>query len=167
MHSYVILIIMTVLIIAVMLRAGRRVPKDTVFIIERLGRYSHSAPQGFIVLAPFIDKVAYKCGLKPRQLNLPPVETITADNDRLWIEAALTLRITDPLKACYDVNNYPQASAEAAGKALTGMCNTAETKQIMENRRTLELDVMRAAAPVCLAWGIEIINYTITNIKEC
>ena len=57
---------LAIFVFIIFVKTARVVPQKTVFIIERLGKYSATLEAGFHILIPFIDKVAYKHSLKER-----------------------------------------------------------------------------------------------------
>ena len=48
------------------------VPERENVIVERLGKYSKTLEAGFHILAPFLDRVAYRHTLKEQAVDVPP-----------------------------------------------------------------------------------------------
>ncbi len=61
--STIILIVLIVFFLIAFLSTFKVVPQRSVYIIERLGKYSRTLDAGFHILIPFIDKIAYKQNL--------------------------------------------------------------------------------------------------------
>ena len=63
---------------------------------------------------PFIDKVAYDRSLKEQAVDVPSQGAITRDNITLVVDGVLYLKVLDPLKASYGVDNYVYAVMQLA-----------------------------------------------------
>ena len=48
----------------------RIVPQQSVFVVERLGKYNRTLEAGMHVMVPFVDRVAYKTDLKEMVLDI-------------------------------------------------------------------------------------------------
>ena len=90
------------------------VPEQESYVIERLGKYSRTLTAGFHILTPFIDRIAYKQNLKEEALDVDPQVCITADNVQVQVDGILYLKIFDPVKASYGIDNYRYAVAQLA-----------------------------------------------------
>lgn len=70
-----------------------------------MGRFSRILEPGLNFLIPFIDKVKYVQSLKEIAIDVPKQSAITSDNVTLSIDGVLYLRILDPFKASYGVED--------------------------------------------------------------
>ena len=78
--STIILIVLVIFLLIAFLSTFKVVPQRSVFIVERLGKFSRSLEAGFHILIPFIDKIAYKQNLKEQALDVASQICITKDN---------------------------------------------------------------------------------------
>ena len=62
------------------IRAFRVVPQQSVWIIERLGRFHSTLDAGLHFVIPILDRVAYKHNLREIPLDVPSQICITKDN---------------------------------------------------------------------------------------
>lgn len=81
------------------------VPHAERWIVERLGRYSRLLDSGFHFLIPFVDKVAYKHLIKELPIEISQQTAITKDNVQILIDGVLYVRVIDPVKASYEVED--------------------------------------------------------------
>ena len=65
----IILIVLSLFVLIAFLSTFKVVPQRSVYIVERLGKYSRTLDAGFHVLIPFIDKIAYKQNLKEHAID--------------------------------------------------------------------------------------------------
>ena len=66
----IILVILSLFVLIAFLSTFKVVPQRSVYIVERLGKYSRTLEAGFHVLIPFIDKIAYKQNLKEQAIDV-------------------------------------------------------------------------------------------------
>lgn len=69
------LIIILVIILALILPNVRIVPQQTVYVIERLGKYQASWEAGIHVKIPILDRIVKKISLKEQVLDFPPLHS--------------------------------------------------------------------------------------------
>ena len=75
--------------VIVFIKTIRIVPQKQAFIVERLGKYSKTLEAGFHILAPFIDRVAYRHTLKEQAVDVAPQQCITRDNIAVEVDGIL------------------------------------------------------------------------------
>jgi hypothetical protein len=81
------------------------VPQQEAWIVERFGRFHRILPPGLAILMPFIDKIRYVKSLKEVAIEIPSQSAITEDNVTLDIDGVLYVKIMDPYKASYGVED--------------------------------------------------------------
>ena len=95
-------------------RLIRIVPEQQAWILEQFGKYRRTMGAGFHLVVPFIQKVAYKHTLKEEAIDVPPQICITSDNVQVTVDGVLYLKVVDPSKASYGIENYRYATAQLA-----------------------------------------------------
>ena len=153
-----------VLIFIVVMKCARIVPQQSVYIIERLGRYHATLNAGFHVLVPFIDRVAYKHTLKEQAVDVPPQQCITRDNITVEVDGILYLKVVDPVKASYGISGYLFATAQLAQTTMRSEMGKMELDRSFEERTTINAAIVEAVDKASDAWGIKVERYEIKNI---
>lgn len=154
------------LVLAIQLfRSIRIVPAQSVFIVERLGRFAASHGAGFHLLVPFLDRVAYKHTLKEQAVDVPSQECFTADNVKVHVDGVLYLRVVDPKRASYGVTNYRFASVCLAQTTIRAVMGKLELDRTFEERGAINASVVRAVDEAAAPWGVKVTRYEIQNIK--
>src|ERR1700757_3036439 len=115
--SYVFIVLAVVLVIIVA-RTATVVPQQSAFVIENLGKYSRTLQAGFHILAPFVERVAYRHSLKEQALDVAEQICITRDNVQVGVDAVLYMQVLDPHLASYGITNYGLAIAQLAQTTL-------------------------------------------------
>merc|ERR1719244_2540361 len=113
------------------------VPQQEAWVVERMGRFNSVLEPGLNILFPVIDKVRYVQSLKEIAIDIPQQSAISLDNVAINIDGVLYLRIKDPYKASYGIEDPEFAITQLA-------------------------QAINLAAG---AWGIECMRYEIRDIR--
>jgi regulator of protease activity HflC (stomatin/prohibitin superfamily) len=145
-------------------KTARIVPNQSVFVIERLGKYSRTLQAGFHILVPFLDKVAYKHSLKEDAIDVPPQSCITKDNISVEIDGILYMRVVDPVKASYGIMNYRFGIIQLAQTTMRSEIGKIDLDRTFESRDEINYAIVSAVDEASDPWGIKITRYEIKNI---
>lgn len=160
----VIIIILAIFILILFLKTARVVPQNTVFIVERLGKYRVTLEAGFHILIPFIDKVAYKHTLKEMVIDVPPQVCITKDNIAVEVDGILYIQIIDPVKASYGITNYAFATTQLAQTTMRSEVGKIELDRTFEEREKINTEIVMAVDKASAPWGLKVNRHEIKNI---
>jgi regulator of protease activity HflC (stomatin/prohibitin superfamily) len=155
--------IVTVVAIVIIVRAVKVVPEGNVYVVERLGRYFGTLPAGMHLVLPFVDRIAYRYSLLPREEEISET-AITLDNVPVRVTSVLRAQIRDAQQAAY-------ASANA-GDSLQTLVRTHQRQWMAERswkdvrERELEAAVMRAASEPAKQLGVELLALDVKNIER-
>ena len=160
----VILIVLIIFLLVAFLSTFKVVPQRTVYIIERLGKYSRSLDAGFHILIPFIDKVAYKQNLKEQAIDVASQICITRDNIAVEVDGILYLQVIDPQKASYGIDNYRFAVIQISQTTMRSVIGKMELDKTFEERETVNATIVDAVDKASVPWGIKVSRYEVKNI---
>ncbi len=160
----ILLIILAFFVLILFLKTARVVPQNTVFIIERLGKYRATLEAGFHILIPFIDKIAYKHTLKEMVIDVPPQVCITKDNIAVEVDGILYLQVIDPVKASYGVTNYSFATTQLAQTTMRSEIGKIELDRTFEEREKINTEIVAAVDKASSPWGLKVNRHEIKNI---
>ena len=147
-----------------LLKTARVVPQKTVFIVQRLGKYSRTLEAGFHILVPFVDRIAYKHSLKEVAMDVPSQGCITKDNIQVEVDGILYYQIVDPVKASYGVNDYAFASVQLAQTTMRSEVGKIELDRTFEEREKINGEIVSAVDKAAVPWGMKVTRYEIKNI---
>lgn len=150
--------------VIVFIKTIRIVPQKQAFIIERLGKYSKTLEAGFHILAPFIDRVAYRHTLKEQAVDVAPQQCITRDNIAVEVDGILYMQVVDAKRASYGINNYQFASAQLAQTTMRSVMGKLELDKTFEERETINSVIVEAVDKASDPWGVKVTRYEVKNI---
>ena len=156
--------LVAVIVLVAVLKTAIVVPQKTVFIVERLGKYSCTLDAGFHILIPFIDNVAYRHTLKEQAIDVPPQECITKDNIAVSVDGILYVQVMDPVKASYGIGNYLFATTQLAQTTMRSEMGKLDLDRSFEERTSINAAIVSAVDKASDPWGIKVTRYEIKNI---
>ena len=136
MDQGVFLLVLVVAAVAfvVLVKTAIVVPQQSAFIVERLGKYSSTLNAGFHILVPFIERIAYRHGLKESAIDIAEQICITRDNVQVGIDGVLYLQVMDPARASYGIADYTFAITQLAQTTLRSEIGKIELDRTFEER---------------------------------
>ncbi|TFG45491.1 MAG: paraslipin, partial [Candidatus Brocadiia bacterium] len=160
----VILVIVIVFAFIAFVKTIRIVPQKQAFIVERLGKYSKTLEAGFHILAPFVDRVAYKHTLKEQAIDVPSQACITKDNIAVEVDGILYMQVVDPKKAAYGIDNYRFAAIQLAQTTMRSVMGKLDLDKTFEERETINSVIIGAVDKASDPWGVKVTRYEVKNI---
>ena len=162
--EYFVPIVIIMLIIITLFKTAKVVPQKSAFVVERLGKYSKTLEAGFHILLPFIDKIRYKLSMKEVAIDVPPQVCITKDNVSVEVDGILYLKVMDPVKAAYGINNFKFATTQLAMTTMRSEIGKLELDRTFVERESINGNVVEAVDMASDPWGIKVTRYEIKNI---
>ncbi len=141
------------------------VPQNRAFVVERFGKYNKTMEAGLNFLIPFIDKVGYDRSLKEQAVDVPSQSSITLDNISLVVDGVLYLKVLDPYKASYGVDDYTYAVTQLAQTTMRSEIGKIELDKTFKEREALNINIVAAINDAAAPWGVQVLRYEIKDIE--
>jgi len=84
-----LLAILAFVVFVVAARSIRIIPQSRVAIVQRLGRYHHTAQSGLTFVVPVVDKMLPKTDMREQVIAFQPQAVITNDNVGMQISTVV------------------------------------------------------------------------------
>ena len=156
---------LAVLIVILLKTSVKFVPQNRAYVVERFGKYNTTMEAGLNMLFPFIDKVAYDRSLKEQAVDVASQAAITRDNISLVVDGVLYLKVLDPYKASYGVDNYVYAVTQLAQTTMRSEIGKIELDKSFEERESLNINIVNAINMAAEPWGVQVLRYEIKDIE--
>ncbi|KAG0245253.1 Stomatin-like protein 2, mitochondrial [Actinomortierella wolfii] len=140
------------------------VPQQEAWIVERMGRFHRILEPGFQILMPFLDRIKYVKSLKEVAIEIPSQSAITQDNVTLDLDGVLYLRVVDPYKASYGVEDAEFAVAQLAQTTMRAEIGQMTLDRTLAERAHLNANIVEAINTAAADWGIRCLRYEIRDI---
>ncbi len=156
---------LAILAIILVRQSIKFVPQNRAFVVERFGKYNKTMEAGLNFLFPFIDKVAYDRSLKEQAVDVPSQAAITRDNISLIVDGVLYLKVLDPYKASYGVDDYVYAVTQLAQTTMRSEIGKIELDKTFEEREVLNTNIVASINEAAGPWGVQVLRYEIKDIE--
>jgi regulator of protease activity HflC (stomatin/prohibitin superfamily) len=132
-------------------------------VVFRLGRLRGPRGPGLIFLVPFGVERMQRVSLRIVAMDIPPQDVITRDNVSVKVNAVLYFRVSVPVKAVVEVEDFLFATSQLAQTTLRSVIGQAELDDLLAEREKYN-DMLRDIIDEQTdAWGIEV---TAVEVKD-
>ncbi|SDH56865.1 SPFH domain-containing protein [Propionivibrio dicarboxylicus] len=152
-------------VIITVARGVRIVPQGEEWVVQRLGKYRVTLLPGLRFIIPYLDSVAYKVTTKDIILDVQEQEVITRDNAVIVVNAIAFIKVTDPVKAVYGVENYSEAIRNMIMTTLRSIVGEMELDHALSQRDMIKARLKAGVADEALDWGLTVKSVEIQDIK--
>jgi regulator of protease activity HflC (stomatin/prohibitin superfamily) len=162
----IVYILVTILVLALVLacsslRVVRQFERGVVF---RLGKVRGAVQgPGLAVITPVVDHL-HKVNMQIVTMPIPAQEGITRDNVTVKVDAVVYFRVTDPVRALVDVQNYEYAIGQVAQASLRSIIGKSELDDLLSNRERLNQGLELMIDSPALGWGVHIDRVEIKDV---
>lgn len=141
------------------------VPMREAVVKERLGKFAGVLAPGFHFMVPFMDRAAYRHEIREQVIDVDPQSTITRDNIQLEVDGIIYLKVMDPEKASYGIQDYRRASINLAQTTMRSEIGKIDLDRTFSERETINENIVREVDLASDPWGIKVLRYEIKNIS--
>jgi regulator of protease activity HflC (stomatin/prohibitin superfamily) len=120
-----------------------------------LGNFRRVLNPGFNMVPPLISEVI-KMDLRTQVMDVPRQEVITKDNSPTNVDAIIYIKVIDPKKAYFEVDDYRRATIYLGQTTLRSLIGNMELDEVLYNREKMNLhlrDILDKATDV---WGVRV-----------
>jgi len=140
------------------------VPQQEAWVVERMGKYHSVFEPGLNFLIPVLDQVKYIQSLKESAIDIPQQSAITVDNVTLQIDGVLYLKVVDPYKASYGVEDAEFAITQLAQTTMRSEIGKISLDTVFRERESLNTNIVQQINIAADSWGIDCKRYEIRDI---
>ena len=132
-------------------------------VVERLGRFHHTAQPGLNFVIPFIDTMR-KVDMREQVVDVQPQEVITKDNVVVTVDAIVYYEATDPVKLTYNVADFYSAATKLAQTNLRNVIGETELDEALTSREVINLKLRTVLDDATDKWGVRVVRVEIKRI---
>ena len=162
--AFIFWIGLAIVLVFILNSSVKFVPQNSALVVERFGKFRTTLTAGLRFIFPFIDRVAYKVSLKELALDVPSQSAITRDNITLTVDGVLYLKVIDPEKSSYGIDNYIFGVTQLAQTTMRSEIGKMSLDKTFEEREVLNTAIVAAINEAGEAWGTTCLRYEIKDI---
>jgi regulator of protease activity HflC (stomatin/prohibitin superfamily) len=130
-----------------------------------MGKFHKILEPGLNVLIPVLDKVKYVQSLKEIAIEIPQQGAITLDNVQVQLDGVLYLRVVDPYKASYGVDDPEFAVTQLAQTTMRSEVGKISLDTVFKEREQLNVKIVKSINQASEEpWGLVCMRYEIRNM---
>lgn len=141
------------------------VPQQEAWVVERMGKFHKILEPGLNILLPIVDSIRYVQSLKEMAFEIPQQSAVTSDNVTLSIDGVLYLRVFDPYKASYNIEDPEFSVTQLAQTSMRSEIGKIQLDSVFRERESLNTIIVSAINNATSSWGISCLRYEIRDIK--
>jgi regulator of protease activity HflC (stomatin/prohibitin superfamily) len=158
-----LLIIVLFIALVALARSARVVAQYEKGLVLRLGRYRNTVDSGLTFLMPVVESLT-KVDMRERVINVEPQKVITKDNVSVTVDAVIYYRISDPVKATFEVQNFGYAATTLAQTNLRNLIGDKSLDETLTARDTINANLRAVLDEATNTWGVKVTRVEVQKI---
>ena len=133
-------------------------------VVFRLGRVREASkgPGVILVFRP-LDQIV-RISLRQEAMEVPPQDVITRDNVTLKVNAVITMRVVDPVKAVIEVSNYVYQTSQFAQTTLRSVLGEVDLDQVLSHRDQLNQRIQTIIDGHTAPFGLKVVAVEVKQV---
>ena len=140
------------------------VPQQEAWVVERFGKFHDILEPGLRVLYPIVDVIKYVHTLKEIVIEVPSQNGITRDNVTMNLDAVIYIKIDNPYKASYGVEDPEYAVTQLAQTTMRSELGRLTLDEVFKERQVLNQNIVTAINDAAVPWGLICMRAEIKDI---
>lgn len=133
-------------------------------VVFRFGRVqSGLRGPGLTMLIPIADRLE-KVNMQIITMPVPSQDGITRDNVTVRVDAVIYFKVSDPVRAAVDVQDYVSAIGQVAQTSLRSIIGKSNLDDLLSNREHLNQGLELMIDSPALGWGVQIDRVEIKDV---
>lgn len=152
---FAIVILLIIAIVGIMITAIKIIQPYEQGLLIVLGNFRRRLNPGLNIVPPLISRVV-TLDLRTQTLDVPRQEVITKDNSPTNVDAIIYIKIIDPDKAYFEVQNYKMATIYLAQTTLRSIIGDMELDEILYQRDKINTHLRDILDEATDKWGVKV-----------
>ena len=159
----VLLAVFLFIALVMVARSARIISQYEKGLVMRLGKYRSTIDSGLTFLVPMIESVI-KVDMRERVIKVDPQEVITKDNVMVTVDAVIYYRISDPVKATFEVQNFAYAATTLAQTNLRNLIGDKTLDETLTARDIINTNLRNVLDEATNTWGVKVTRVEVQKI---
>jgi len=135
-------------------------------VIFRLGRIKRGGPvgPGLFFIVPCMDTIVVT-DLRTVSFDVPPQEILTKDSVTVAVDAVVYYKISSPMQAVCNVNDYAKSTKLLASTTLRTILGTRNLSEILSDREHIAKDMLTNLDLATDPWGVKVERVEVKDVR--
>jgi regulator of protease activity HflC (stomatin/prohibitin superfamily) len=143
------------------LKVLREYERAVVFTLGRVS--SQPAGPGLILVFPPMQSIT-RVSLRQEAMEVPAQDVITRDNVTLKVNAVITLRVIDPIRAVIEVANYVYQTSQFAQTTLRSVLGEVDLDELLAHREALNQRIQTIIDGHTAPFGVKVVSVEVKQV---
>lgn len=161
---FTVLTLLLVLALVILYMTVLIIPMREAVVKERLGKFAGVLGPGLHFMIPLLDRAAYRHETREQVIDVNPQTAITQDNIQLEVDGVMYIKVMNPERASYGIQNYRQAAVNLAQTTMRSEIGKISLDRTFSERDSINENIVREIDRASDPWGIKVLRYEIRNI---
>jgi len=162
-YLFLLALVVIVVFLVLLMTAVKIIQPYEQGLLIVLGNYKRRLNPGFNLVPPIISNVV-KIDLRTQTLDVPRQEVITKDNSPTNVDAVIYIKVIEPDKAYFEVQNYKMATIYLAQTNLRAVIGDMELDEILYSREKINHLLRDKLDEATDAWGVKVETVEIREV---
>lgn len=162
--TIILAVVLIAIIVALLVLSVRIVRPFQKGVVERLGKYHHTANPGFHMIIPFVDRMT-RVDMRENVVEVPPQEVITKDNVEVTVDAVIYYMPMDAVKLIYNVTNFYLAATKLAQTNLRNVVGEMQLDETLTSREVINSKLREILFAATEDWGVNVVRVELQRIE--
>lgn len=163
MFETIILSFISLILLIALATSVRIIKQYEKGMIIRLGKYNSTVEAGVAFLFPFIDQLI-RIDMREQVINVLPQSVITQDNVVVTVDAVIYYKVVDPVKAEFEIDNFPYAVTTLAQTNLRNLIGDKQLDETLTARDSINANLREVLDEATNAWGVKVTKVELQKI---
>lgn len=133
-------------------------------VVFRLGRVRPLRGPGLIFLVPFGIERMKRISLRIVTMDIPPQDVITRDNVSVKVNAVVYFRVSTPIEAVIEIEDFLFATSQLAQTTLRSVIGQAELDELLAKREKFNQILRDIIDQGTDPWGIHVTGVEVKDV---
>jgi len=161
--GFALLVLFVFIVFVSLARSARIVNQYEKGLVLRLGKYRALVDPGLTFLVPVIEDMI-KVDMRERVINVEPQKVITKDNVSVVVDAVIYYRISDPVRATFEVQHFAYAATTLAQTNLRNLIGDKSLDETLTARDTINANLRSVLDEATNPWGVKVTRVEVQKI---
>lgn len=162
--TIILAVVVVAIVVALLVLSIRIVRPFQKGVVERLGKYHHTANPGFHMIIPFVDRMT-RVDMRENVVEVPPQEVITKDNVEVTVDAVIYYMPVDAVKLIYNVTNFYLAATKLAQTNLRNVVGEMQLDETLTSREIINTKLREILFAATEDWGVNVVRVELQRIE--
>jgi regulator of protease activity HflC (stomatin/prohibitin superfamily) len=133
-------------------------------VVFSLGRVNHNATGPGVIFVFRPVQTITRVSLRQEAMEVPSQDIITRDNVTLKVNAVITMRVVDPVKAVIEVSNYVYQTSQFAQTTLRSVLGEVDLDELLAHRDRLNQRIQTIIDGHTAPFGLKVVSVEVKQV---